>query len=486
MGDLEKKAIRALSWSFVQEASLRGLQFGISIFLARILVPEEYGLIGMLSVFIGLAQALVDGGFASALIQAKQPTDAHKCSVFYFNLGCSVIFAAIFLLAAPWIAGFYHQPLLAPILRVMVWVPVVNGIGIVQNALLMRQLDFKKQTIILVSSTVGSGLVALAMAWRGYGVWSLVFQQLTQCIVRSALLWMLTSWRPKWLFCWKALREMFAFGWGMVCSGLLGSFFDNYYQMLIGRYFSAADLGYYNRAQSLQINASQALGVVVNRVTFPLFSGLQEDLVRFRKGLRKAMTTIAFIQFPMMIGMAVVARPLVLFLFTEKWAFSIPYLQLLSLIGVLYPMNMLNLNVVLSLGRSDLFFRLQVAQLVVVFINGVVTIHWGVMAMIWGQLICSVGVYFLNGYYTKRLIDYSVWNQIQDLYPCLIASSLMGLAVLLLGRFLPFGNLGQLICQVLFGAVVYFVISRSMRLPALGQLLGIVWRRGATAADNPA
>jgi O-antigen/teichoic acid export membrane protein len=263
----------------------------------------------------------------------------------------------------------------------------------------------------------------------------------------------------------------------------LASVYDNLYPLLIGRFFSAGSLGYFNRAQSLQTIASQSLGSIANRVTFPLFSTLQDDLVRFRAGLRKAMTTIRFLQFPMMIGLAVVARPLILLVFTDKWAPCIPYLQLLSFAGLLYPLHVLNLNVLIALGRSDLFFRLEAFKVSLFLSAGLLTFHWGVLAMIWGQLGCDLLAYFLNSYYTKRLIGYSAWDQLRDLYPSLAASAVMGLLVTLAGSFLPPGNVVQLTFRIAFGALVYFLICRGMRSPALGELVSIV-RGGFSVATS--
>lgn len=478
---LKKRTIRALSWSFIQEAGLRGLQLGISIVLARILAPKEFGLVAMLSVFIALAQALVDGGLASALVQAKQPTEAHKCSVFYFNIGASILLAGMLWVAAPWIASFYRQPLLAPMLRVLGLVPVLNGLGLVQNALLIRNLELKKQTGILAASTGLSGVVAAALAWRGFGVWSLVFLYVTQSVARAGLLWLWNGWRPKRLFSLRALGEMLRFGWGMLCSSIVGSVYDNLYPLLIGRFFSAASVGYFNRAQSLQWIASQSLAVVASRVTFPVFSAMQDQSARLRAGLRKALTTISLLHFPMMIGLAVAAKPLILLVFTDKWAPCIPYLQLLALAGLPYPSHVLNLSLLMALGRSDLFFRLEVLKAAAFLGTGLVTFRWGIMAMIWGQLVCSVLAYFLNTYFTKKLIGYSVWEQLRDLYPCLAASVVMGLVVSLVGSLLPAGNVLQLSFRVVFGALVYWLLCRSFRSAALSEVAGLVFRGGASA-----
>jgi len=467
----------------IQQLAVRGLQFGLGVVLARLLDPREFGLVAMLSVFLAVAQVLLDGGFAAALIQRKELTELHRCSIFYLNIAAALVLGVLLWLCAPGIATFYHQPLLKPMLRVLVLVPVINGFAVVQNTLLIKRLDFKKQTIILASASAVSGVVAFVLALRGYGVWSLVAQQIVQSVVNTVLLWLLGGWRPQLLFSLGALREMFAFGWGMLCAALLNMANDNLFPVLIGKFFTATDLGFFNRAQSVQSNASQNLGAIANRVTLSVFAGLQDDLPRFRSGLRKAMTGVAFLQFPMMVGLAVAAKPLVMLVFTEEWAPSIPYLQLLCFVGLLYPIHVLNLNVLFALGRSDLFLRLDVVKVVIFFLNALLTFRWGIKAMIWGQMITSVLAYFLNSYYTERLIHYSVWEQARDLCPYLAASALMGLIVMLAGSFLPPGDLGQLAFRTAFGVVVYLVLCRSMRLPALGELAGVAFRRPGSAAS---
>jgi teichuronic acid exporter len=479
---LKARTANALLWSFVQEVIGRGLQLGVGILLARMLSPIDFGLVAMLSIFIAVAQALVQGGLGSALIQRSELTEAHKSSAFYLNVVVGVFFAATLWLAASGIASFYHKPLLRDMIRVLALLPLLNGFCVVQDALLIRHLEFKKQTLMLVASTGAYGLTGVVLAWRGFGVWSLVYPLVSEAFIRTALLWWFSRWRPRWQFSRKAVGEMIAFGWGMLASALMSTVFDNLYSVIMGKCFSSAELGYFNRAQTLQANASQLLGTIANRVVFPVFSSLQEDPARFRSGLRNAMTTIAFVQFPMLVGLAVVAKPLVLIVFTEKWSFSIPYLQLLAIAGLFYPVHMLNLNVLASLGRSDLFFRLNVLKLLIYVLNALVTFRWGMTAMIWGLIAYNLPAYYLNSYYTGKLIGYTVGNQLKDLCPYLAASVLMGLVVTVFASFLPPINFLQLGFKIGFGVLVYVLICCAFRVSALGELVNLVWRRSAVVA----
>ncbi|HEU5123466.1 MAG TPA: MOP flippase family protein [Verrucomicrobiae bacterium] len=479
---LKTKTLGALSWSLVQELSQRGLQFVIGIVLARLLGPKEFGMLAMLTIFIAVSQALVDSGFGSALIQRKNPTQADESSVFYFNIFLGFLMAGLLCLAAPWISQFYNQPQLTSLVRVLSVVLIINSISVVQNALMVRRLDFKRQAMVSVASMSVSGVAALIMAWRGFGVWSLVGQQVTASIVRTAMLWRINTWRPGWIFSWKSLRELFGFGSGMMASALTNRIFDNLTSLVIGKAFSAAMLGYYSRAVTLQDTVSQSLANVANRVTFPVFSQLQNDPERMKRGLRKAMTTLAFVQFPMLIGLAAVAKPLILFLLTEKWAPSIPYLQLLCFAGLLYPMHLLNLNVLTAMGRSDLYFRLGIVKRVLQVVAIVATFPFGVLAMVVGQVAVSFISFFINGYFTKRFIGYSILEQANDLLPYAAASVAMGISVFIID--LPFGehHAAQLFTKICLGVIIYLILSRGLRLSALGEMKSLFRKR--TFATN--
>lgn len=481
METLKTRTIRAFSWGFIQELSRRILQFGISIWLARILAPEAFGLVAMVGVIIEVARALLDSGFGSALVQRRQITEVDLSSVFYFNVLISVLLAGMLWLAAPAIAMFYNQPLLKALLRAFTLVLVINGFAVVQDALLIRHLDFKRQAIILTVSVGTSGVLGLTLAWRGFGVWSLVVQQIANSLIRTGMLWKVNAWRPKYVFSVKALREMFGFGSRMAAATLLSTTSESMMPLILAKLFSIVQLGYYNRAQSLQYLTTESISGVISRVTFPVFSELQNQIGRLRSALRKGITTAAFVQFPIMIGLICIAKPLVLVMLTKKWLPCVPYLQILCLAGLLYPAHVLNLNILVAAGRSGIMLRLEVIKRILLVMTIVATFHWGIMAMIWGLVFHSVGAYFINSYYTKHLIGYSIPDQLRDLYPYLIASALMGAGMATVGSFLPVGSVAQLVGQASFGAFAYLLICWATRLEALGELLGIIWPRPAAA-----
>lgn len=472
--ELKTKSIRAAMWSFIEAVGLRGVQFAIGIILARLLLPDQFGLIGMLTIFLAVAQTFLDSGFGAALIQRQDITEKDTSSIFYFNLLVGVFAAGSLCIIAPGVADFYNQPVLTPLLRLMSLLLVINAFGLVQNILLVKAIDFKTQTKVSLIASVISGIIGVAMAYRGYGVWSLAAQQLSSASFRVILLWMFNSWRPVLLFSLQSLRELFAFGSKLLASSLLNTIFDNIYLIVIGKLFSPADLGYFTRANNIQHLPSQTLSGMVGRVTFPVFSTIQDDPVRIKRGMKKALTVLVLGNFPMMIGLAVVAQPLVLVLLTEKWLPCVPYLQLLCLVGLMLPLHLVNLNVLQAMGRSDLFLRLEIIKKALVVLNIAITWRWGITAMIFGQITISFVSYYLNAYYNRALLNYSIWEQIRDLYPYLLAALMMGGAMNALEHLSIASPLWLLIIQIVTGGVVYLLLCRLFRFAAYLDLQTIV------------
>ncbi|MBC2693793.1 MAG: lipopolysaccharide biosynthesis protein, partial [Desulfobacteraceae bacterium] len=426
---LKQKTISALSWSACERFSQQGIQFVISIILARLLLPEEFGLIAMLTIFMAIAQSFINSGFGQALIQKQDATHIDECSIFYFNILVGFLAAGLLCLAAPWIAGFYNQPLLVPMTCALSLNLIINAFGLIQTTLLTKHIDFKTQLKVSVIATVISGTIGVTMALNGFGVWSLVAQSLGSNLFRTILLWFFNTWRPSLVFSSKVLRDMFGFGSRLLAVGLIDTVFQNIYLVVIGKLFSPVSLGFYSRAKGLQQLPVSNISGIVSRVTFTVFSSVQDDKPRLKRGVRKALTMLVMINFPMMIGLAIVAKPLVMVLLTEKWALCIPYLQFLCIAGMLYPLHVINLNVLVAQGRSDLFFRLEILKKIMIVIAIAVTYRWGIIAMIYGQIATSCLAYFLNAYYTGKMLDYPIAEQIQDLMPSLALAGIMGSGV---------------------------------------------------------
>jgi teichuronic acid exporter len=471
---LKSKALRAVSWTFLEAVGLRGTQFVVQVILARLLLPEQFGLIAMLAVFMAVAESLLDSGFGTALIQKRDATQVDKCSIFYFNIVVGLVIAALLCLAAPWIALFYDQPGLTPLARVMSLMVVINAFGLIQNTVLTKELNFRVMTKASLTASVLSGGIGISLAAFGFGVWSLVAQQVSYALLRTVSLWLANTWRPAAVFSFASLRQMFGFGSRVMASGLLNTFFGNIYLLTIGKLFSASDLGFFSRAKRFQELPTHTLSWTIGRVTFPVFASIQDDPARLRRGLKSVLTSLAFLNFPLMIGILATARPLVLAMLTEKWAPSIPYLRLLCLEGLLFPMNWFNMNVLYAIGRSDLCLRLEVVKKVLIVVSIAITWRWGIEAMIGGQVVVSLISYCLNSHYNGVLIGYPIKRQLLDLLPYAVAPALMGMGVYLIGHAPVRSNWLRLSIQVFAGVVLYIGICRLLRLPRFLD----VWRMG--------
>jgi len=471
--NLKEKATHAFLWSATERIGQQGVQFVISIILARLLLPEEFGLIAMLTIFMAISQSLINSGFGQALIQKKNSTYVDECSIFYFNILVGFLAAGILCLAAPQIGIFYNQPLLPLLTYALSLNLVINSLGLVQTTLLTKRLDFKTQAKVSMSATVISGSIGVTMAFNGYGVWSLVVQSLSSNLLSTALLWSFNSWRPSMIFSFSALRQMFTFGSRLLAAGLLNTLFDNIYLVVIGKLFSPGVLGFYTRAYGLQQLPVANLSNIISRVTFPVFSSVQSDKDRLKRGVRETLSMLVLINFPMMIGLAVVANPLVRVLLTEKWLPCVPFLQLLCVVGMLYPLHVINLNVLNAQGRSDLFFRLEVVKKVLIVIVIIITYRWGIIAMIYGQIVTSIFSYFLNSYFTGKILNYPVVDQIADLMPSLIISLIMGTLIYSIKYLGITSSAILLLTQIITGIFSFFTICYLLRVPAFLKIIEI-------------
>ncbi len=474
---LRSRTISALFWSFLESVGQRAVQLLIGIVLARLLFPEQFGLIGMLTIFIAVGQAFLDSGFGAALVQKRDASRTDICSIFYFNIAAGAATTSLLYLTAPWIAAFYNQPILVPLIRVLSLTVVINSFGLIHSITLTREINFKTQAMTSIIGSLFSGVIGITMAAAGFGVWSLATQQISNAFFRSVFLWLLNPWRPALIFSFESLREMVGFGSRLLASGLLNQIFDNIYLLVIGKLFSATDLGLFTRAKSLADIPSQTLSGMVAQVSFPVFSTIQDDLVRLKRGMKRALTTLVMVNFPMMIGLAAVARPLVLVLLTERWAESIPYLQAFCFLGLLFPVHAINLNVLQALGRSDLFLRLEIVKKVLIVINIAITWHWGISAMIDGMIVMSLLSYYLNSYYTGMLIDYRIWEQLRDLLSYLIVAGLMGVVVFGMGLPSFPNDWITLFAQISIGIASYIALCRLLRLTAFMEIWQAGWNR---------
>jgi len=423
--ELKKRSLSAVVWSGGEAFSRQGVQFIISIILARLLAPEIFGLIAMLSLFIGLASCFCEGGFSSALIQKQSLSQEDTSSVFYFNVMMGLTAALLFCATAPWIAAFYQAPVLQPLTRLMGLNVFIGTLGAVHQTLLVKDLDFRCLMRISIVAAIVSGAVGIALAWRGCGVWSLAIQTLVSTGVSTALLWWWRPWRPALVFSLKALRSLFRFGAYLFLSSVLDLAYTRAYSLVIGKFYTAGDLGLYSRADSTQQLPTNLLSTVVTRVSFPMFAAVAHDRELLRRAMRKVLASIMLLNVPAMLGLMVVARPLIVAVFGINWAGCVPYLQILCLAGVLWPLHVLNLSGLKAMGRSDLFFRLEVIKKAVGVCILVGSCLISITAMAWGMVLTSIVCVGINTYYTGVLLDYPLSRQIRDLLPCALPAGSM-------------------------------------------------------------
>jgi O-antigen/teichoic acid export membrane protein len=464
---LRERSLKAVIWSSADTFGRQAIQFITSILLARLLTPSEFGLVGMVVVFLAVATTFVDSGFSLALIQRKELTEEDKTSVFLFNISVGLGMAAAMYGAAPWIARFYAQPILTGLTRLLALNLFIGACGSVQFALLSRRLDFKTQWKVGMAATAVSGAVAVTLAWRGWGVWSLAIQANISALITTLLVWMLVSWRPSAKASIKSLRSMFGFGSRVLATGLLNTVFDRVQLLLIGKVFGPADLGYYTRAYSTQQLPASQLQTIVSKVTIPLFSTIAHDRERLKAVMRKCMTTIGAVVIPMMVGLALMAKPVVMVLFGAKWLPCVPYLRILALAGALWPLHVANLDVLMAAGRSDLFLRADVVKRVLIVAGLAVSVPISVMAMVWATLVVSLLCYGVNVAYAQGVIDYNMIAQVKDLFKPLLSTAAMALIVgiVTLAAKLPAPFL--LLSGVTTGVVVYIAMSFLLRVEAV-------------------
>jgi len=461
---LQQKAVSATLWSAIDSFARRGLQFAISLVLARLLSPEDYGTVGLLAIFIGVAAAFTDSGFFTALIQRKEVSETDLSSVFYFNIGISLLAAAILGMASPLIAAFYKMPVLLPLMWLLAGNLVLTSLASIQSVLLWRSLNFRRQCIISLTALVVSGAVAIILAWRHYGVWSLAIQTLVCTIINAVLLWTTSSWRPTWVFSVSSIRSLFKFGGFVFLTGLIDTLFTRLNTLVIGKFYSARDLGYYSRADSTSILPGDVMSGIIGRVAFPIYAAAQDDKALLKAGLRKSIILVMMLNIPIMLGLAVTARALVLVLFGNQWLPCVPYLQILCLGGILVPLHMLNLRILLAQGHSDLYFKLEIIKKSIGVLLMGAACFFGIAAIAWSSVLTGFIGFGFNAHYSGRFLGYGFFSQTLDLLPYVGAGLAMGGASWAIS-FLPITTpILMLATQISVGAIIYVSLCAGLRL----------------------
>lgn len=471
---LREKTITGLFWSAIDSFANQGVQFVVGIILARLITPREFGLIGMIIIFIAISQTFITSGLSSALIRKKDCTQADYSTVFYYNLAMGLLIYLILYLSAGTISIFFKEPDLKWIVRILSLDLIIGSITIIQATTLTKRVDFKLQAKVVVISGVLSGAVGITMALNGFGVWSLVARSVSGAFFRSLFLWLWNRWRPSLIFSIRSFKELFGFGSKLLASRLIDTAYNNIYYIVIGKFFAADELGYYSRAATFNDLPSKNLNSIMSRVTYPVLAQMQDNKVQLKAGYKKMIRNIMFISMILMVGMAAIAEPMIITLVGEKWRPSVIYLQLLCFPGMLYPLHALNLNMLNVQGRSDLFLKLEIIKKIIAVPIIIIGIFWGIKIMILGMWINTIIAYYLNSYYSGRFINYPMREQVVDIIPAFLLALTMGIIVYVTGLILPSGYLIKLIVQVVLGAIIVFGLSELIKFDAYMDIKNIV------------
>lgn len=455
--------ISSLIWKFLERGGVQGVQFILSIVLARLVSPEDYGVIALILVFIQIATVFIQSGFNTALIQKKESDDTDFSSIFYLSLFVALICYVILFFVAPFIAKFYNQEILTPVIRIISFTLFFGAINGVQNAYVAKTMQFKRFFYSSMGAVIGSGIVGVILAYMGYGVWALVAQQLINNVLTCLILWITVKWRPKLLFSIERVKVLFSFGWKLLCSGLLDTVFRNIYNLIVGKIYNGQTLGYFNRGQQFPQVIASNLDGSIQSVMLPTLSANNDNASEIKRITRRSISTSAFVLMPCMFGLAAVAEPLVKVLLTDKWLPCVPYLQLACISYVFYPIHTANLTGINALGRSDVFLKLEIIKKILTIINIFITLPFGVYAMAVGQVIQNFLSTFINAYPNKKLMGYSYFEQWKDLIPSFCLSLVMA-GIVWCMNFLPLIPLLLLTIQIIVGIIVYVVLAKLFKV----------------------
>ena len=460
---IKEQTVKGVGWSAVDNVVQFGVTFVVSIVLARILSPDDYGLIGIVTIFTLISQTLINAGFTSALIRKKDATDDDYNTVFIVNLGMSLLLYVIIFLASPAIAIFFNRQELISLVRVTSLGMVIGALAIVQQTILTKRIDFKSQTFITLTASIISGLFGIVLAFLGFGVWALVAQQLSLQVIKTLGLWIVNKWIPKFRFSTNSFKKLFGFGWKMMVSGILDTVWKELYQVIVGKFYSPATLGQYTRAKQFSQLFSSNLTSVIQRVTYPVLSNIQDEKERMVSAYRRIIKITMFVTAISMFFLGAISEPLLYCLIGPKWHEAATYLPLICISGSLYPLHAINLNMLQVQGRSDLFLGLEIIKKFVGLFPLAVCIIYGVLPMLYVNLITGIISFFLNSYFPGKLLGYSSWMQIRDIAPSYGLATLIAIIVYSL-KFLPLSYWIILPIQILLGVAIFYSVSHKTQM----------------------
>lgn len=470
---LTEKTVKGVGWNSVDRIANYGIGFIVGIVLARLLSPEEYGLIGIIGIFTAIFNIILDSGLSVALIRKDGVTDTDYCTVFWTNLALSFVLTGTLYFGAPVISHFFNRPELIPYIHAMSFILVLNALSITQQAILTKRIDFKTQTKISLIAHTLSGVIGIVMAYAGFGLWALVAQQMTSRLFTTILLWIYNKWWPKLVFSWNSFKDLFNFSWKLLVAQIISSLWNQVYQAVVGKVYSPATLGQYTRANQYGGLVSSSVGDVVLKVSLPVMSSIQNEDERLLRAFRTIIKVTMLVSSVLLIGMAACAKPLIFVLIGEQWLPCVPMMQILSFSLMLYPLHQININMLTVQGRSDIQLILQIIKCILAIGPILLGIYVGIYWMLIGSVFTSWIGLFLNSYYSGKKFNYTWWMQLKDVMPSLITAIIMAIPVYLL-TFLPLSYYIILPIQIIVGFVVTIALCEWRKQEEYLQLKGIV------------
>ena len=463
-------------WRFAERCGAQLVTFIVSIVLARILSPSDYGTIALVTVFTTILQVFIDSGLSTALIQKKDADDLDFSSVFYFNFIVCLILYIIMFVSAPCIADFYKDSNLITIIRVISLTLIISGVKGVQQSYVSRNMLFKRFFFSTLGGTIFSAVLGIIMAYAGFGVWAIVFQQLSNNAIDTLILWITVKWRPIKKFSWIRLKHLLSFGWKMLASSLLDTVYNNLRNMIIGKLYTSADLAFYNQGDKFPKLIVTNINTSIDSVLLPTMSNEQDNHVRVKDMTRRAIKISTYIMAPLMIGLAFCARPIVQLVLTDKWLPCVPYLQIFCVSYLFWPIHTANLNAIKAMGRSDLFLKLEVIKKFIGMILLLITMNISVMAMAYSLLISGLISQVINSWPNRYLLKYSYIDQIKDILPNIVMALIMGVFVYFI-NYLNLSVLVSLMVQIILGGIIYLVLSIFTKNDSFIYLINILKNR---------
>ncbi len=464
MNNIKKETIfSGFIWRFLERCGAQGVKFAVELVLARLLVPDDYGLIALVTIFIEVLNVFVDSGMGNALIQKKDADDLDFSSVFYFNMVLCILLYTVLFLSAPLISGFYGRNELTMVLRILGLQVIISGVKNVQQAYVSRTLQFKFFFFATLCGTIGAAILGIYMAYCGYGVWALVAQQLFNTTIDTIILWIVVKWRPKPCFSIGRLKRLISFGWKLLLSSLLDTTFNQVRQLIIGKMYTTEDLAYYNRGQQFPQFFVNNINSAIGSVLLSAMANVQDNIVSIRNMTQRAIKTSTYLMAPLMIGLVTTAPQVVSIVLTDKWLPCVPFLRIICITYIFYPIHTANLNAIKAMGRSDLFLILEIWKKVIGMILLLGTMRYGVMAMAYSLLASSVIGQIINSWPNRKLLNYNYLDQLKDIFPNILLAIAMGCCVYLVA-ILNLPDIILLLIQIVVGMVFYVTCSVIFKL----------------------